>query len=191
MRTSLAHHKGRDRQGNREIIWNHTGWMLLLLLLMWENDWICCIIHFSQNWGNITEMFSVRLDYTKSWLVIWINSFPEAFIHLSSPHINPFPPSYHFIFSLLQILIPPSIFPFLHLFISLSFKVSFTLFTQALFNLHIPCFHHFTLPLFPSFHLSPIQDGYSSNWDLLKMSLLTDWERHSTALLIYPSSVLQ
>lgn len=119
MRTSLAHHKGKDRRGNKEIIWNHTGWMLLLLLLMWENDWVYCIIHFSQNWGNITEMFSGRLDYTKSWLVIWINSFTEAFIHLSVPYINPFHPPFLSIFPLLPQTINPSfhsaIPPFVHL----------------------------------------------------------------------------
>lgn len=156
MRTSLAHHKGRDRQGNREIIWNHTGWMLLLLLLMWENDWVYCIIHFSQTRGTIAEMYLMRSDYTKSWPVIWINSFTEAVIPPSISHMNHFHPSFYSIFPPhLQTTIPLSIPPFLHSFILPSLKASITLSTQVLLNLHIPCFHHPILALFPSFHLTP------------------------------------
>lgn len=52
----------------------------------------------------------------------------------------------------------------------------------------------FITPSSLRFHLSIsplLWDGCSTNWDLLKMSLLTGWAGHSTALLIYPSSVLQ
>lgn len=149
MRIRLAHHKGRERQGNKEIIWNHTGWMLLLLLLMWENDRVCCIIHSS---SNITEMFSRRPDYTKSWLVDNFLVWPS--LHSSSN--QPFPTTILSIFPLfLQTSVLPSILPSLHFFISLLFTLSFTFSTQALRNLPIPCFHRSILALFQSFHLTP------------------------------------
>lgn len=74
---------------------------------------------------------------------------------LHSSH-QPFPSACPSIFPLLlRTSVPPSILPFLHFFISLAFKASFTFSTQALLSLPIPCFHHPILALFPSFRLTP------------------------------------
>lgn len=186
MHISLAHHKGRERQGNKEIIWNHTGWMLLLLLLMWENDLVYCIIHSSSN--NFTEIFSRRLDFTKITTSSLDQQFLNPFLRFSIPQFGPFhwpisPSASSNICSPFHSAIPP----FLHLPIhqtSLFFvhpssvKSPRALITQSLLHFHLS--------------ISPqVKDWLSGRWDLLKMSLLTDWMRHCTTVLIYPSSVLQ
>lgn len=60
-------------------------------------------------------------------------------LHLSVPHISPFPSTYLSIFPLLlQTSLPPSILTFLRFFISLHFNLSFALSARALLNLPRP-----------------------------------------------------
>lgn len=138
-----------------------------------------------------SEKWFQGLITLKPRLVIWINSFTEPFVHLSIPHVNPFHPPFLSSFPLLlQTSVPPSILPFLHLFILLSLKVSFCLSKFNKISLSLV----FITPCSLCFHLSIsrlAQEGCICNWDLLKMSFLTDGMRHSTALLIYPSSALK
>lgn len=191
MRIRLAHHKGRETQGNKEIIWNHTGWMLLLLLLMWENDPVYCIIHSSSN--SITEVSPRRPDYTESsHRLSGSTSFLVPFVRLSIPHIDPshppIPPSFHCFFkhqSLLPLCrssIPSSPQPSKPPLLSPP-KLCWVSPSLAFITPSSLCFHLSVSP--------QVQDGCGSHWDLLKMSLLTDWMRHFTALLIYPSSAPQ
>lgn len=131
-----AHKSGTSqrekRQGNKEIIWNHTGWMLLLLLLMWENDLLYCIIHSSSN--NFTEMFSRRPDFTK----IMTSSLDQQ-LFKSHSCVSPLPSSARFtrpfLHLLLQTSAAPSILLFLHSFIFLDIKPFISLSTQDLLNL--------------------------------------------------------
>lgn len=134
------------------------------------------------------RFFRGGLISPKSRLVVLINSFLKPFLRFSIHQFGPFhwpisPSASSNICSPFHSAIPP----FLHLPIhqtSLFFvhpssvKSPRALITQSLLHFHLS--------------ISPqVKDWLSGRWDLLKMSLLTDWMRHCTAVLIYPSSVLQ
>lgn len=129
MRARLAHHKGRGRRGNKEIIWNRTGrWMLLLS--MWESDWDSNVGRSSSsrspnNNGNVFREAWLCRIMTGSLGKQHFRALPPS-LH---PSLQPFP-SFH-----------SAVLPFLHL------SVHFVLFSSAPRHVKLSV-------LFPSFHLA-------------------------------------
>lgn len=152
--TSLACHKGRTRQGNKEIIWNHTGWRLLLLLLMWENDRLYCIIHSSPGGTNSQKCFQGGLTLNSGNNLdkqLGRVIYPSPFF--TSP---PFPSLYSYLY-----IFPPLV-SFSH-----SSKCSYpsksTLPSAYSLLSFAACLHPSAL-VFRSFITVQVGDGSGSNW---------------------------